>query len=693
MRRVLVTLLLAWTIAAAAGWSTVAAAAPPDEPARGLVHRGLRPATAGGPCKTGFVLEPVHGGRPSCTHGPDPAPEGVDVRVAREPGQVAAELGAPTTAAATQLPCYGDGTSGPRVQLVYAHASDRADRYAAFAASFQAIAARLDGVLVQSAAQTGGERHVRFVTDASCTPVIDRVVLSATGDDDVGATIGELVAKGYGRSDRKYLVWVDANVYCGVAEVYEDDRPGLDNPNNGTPVVRGMVARIDNGCWGRTNLVEAHELMHNLGGVQSSAPHGTTNSHCTDDYDRMCYVDGSGHPVSVVCPATSHEALFDCNHDDYFTTARTAPTQYLATHWNTANSVFLSSSGSVSSWGWNGNGTLGDGTLTNRLSPVQVPDLTGMVAVSAGYEHSLAVRSDGTVWAWGGNAVGQLGDGSTVARSSPVRVAGLTGVTAVAAGAYDSFALRSDGTVWAWGYNAAGELGDGTTTDRHTPVPVVGLSGVKAVAAGVFHNLALRTDGTVWAWGWNYYGQLGDGTTVDRRTPVRVSGVTGMTAVSAGAYHSVAVRGSDGAVLAWGNNTWGQLGNSTNVDRRTPGAVPGLKAVTSVAAGYVHSLARRDNGSVVAWGWNGAGQLGDGTMIDRRAPVAVVGLASGVSAVSAGPYHSAAIPASGRVVTWGYNDLGAIGDATSVWRLVPTPVRGSGTAVRVSVGGFHTLSA
>ena len=81
----------------------------------------------------------------------------------------------------------------------------------------------------------------------------------------------------------------------------------------------------------------------------------------------------------------------------------------------------------------------------------------------------------------------------------------------------------------------------------------------------------------------------------------------------------------------------------------------------------------------MAWGWNGAGQLGDGTMIDR--------------AVSAGPYHSAAIPASGRVVTWGYNDLGAIGDATSVWRLVPTPVKGSGTAVRVSVGGFHTLSA
>ena len=694
MRRALVIVLLSSTIAATGGWATSAGAAPPsDDPGRGVVHRGLRPASAGGPCKTEFELVTAHGGRRGCSHGPDPAPEGVDVRVARGPRQAGSEAGVPVTAGAAQVPCYGDGSTGPRVQLVYARASDRPDRYAEFLPSFQAIAARLDAVFVQSAAETGGERHVRFVTDASCTPVVNRAVLSAAGDDDIDATIGDLVAQGFSRSDRKYLVWMDANVYCGIAEVYDDDRPGLDNPNNGNPSVPGMVARVDNGCWGLSSLVEAHELMHNLGGVQSTAPRGTSRNHCTDDYDRMCYNDGSGEPVTVVCPAASHDALFDCNHDDYFTTARPGPTQYLASHWNTANSVFLSTSGSVSGWGYNGVGELGDGTLTDRPSAVQVPNLTGVVGVSAGLDHSLAVRADGTVWAWGANAYGQLGDGSTTTRPSPVQVPGLTGVTAVAAGAYQSLALRSDGTVWSWGFNALGQLGDGTTTDRRRPVAVAGLTGVKAVATGVFHNVALRTDGTVWTWGWNGTGQLGDGTAIDRHRPIRVASLAGMTSVSAGAYHTVATRGSDGTVWAWGWNGYGQLGEGTTVDHATPTIVAGLTGVVSVSAGYLHNVALTGDGRAFAWGWNGTGQLGDGTTVDRHAAVVVRGLSGRTTAVSAGPYHSLAIAASGRVAGWGFNGLGALGDGTTTARLTATQVRGSGTALRVSAGGFHSLSA
>jgi alpha-tubulin suppressor-like RCC1 family protein len=694
MRRLLVIVLLSSTVAAAGAWVAPAGATPPsDDPGRGVVHRGLRPASPGGPCKTEFELVTAHGGRRGCSHGPDPAPEGIDVRVARSPREAGAEPGAPTTTGATQVPCYGDGSTGARVQLVYARASDRPDRYAELLPTFQAIAARLDAVFVQSAGETGGERHVRFVTDASCTPVVNRAVVSATGDDDIDATIGDLVAQGYNRSDRKYLVWMDANVYCGIAEVYDDDRPGLDNPNNGISAVPGMVARVDNGCWGLTNLVEAHELMHNLGGVQSTAPHATSRSHCTDDYDRMCYNDGSGEPVTVVCPASTHDALFDCNHDDYFTTARPAPTHYLATHWNTANSVFLSTSGSVSGWGYNGVGELGDGTLTDRLSAVQVPNLTGVIAVSAGLDHSLAVRADGTVWAWGANGYGQLGDGSTTTRRSPVRVPGLTGVTAVAAGAYQSLALRSDGTVWSWGFNALGQLGDGTTTDRRLPVAVSGLTNVKAVATGVFHNVALKNDGTVWTWGWNGTGQLGNGTATDRLTPIRVTSLSGMTSVSAGAYHTVASRGSDGTVWAWGWNGYGQLGEATTVDHATPTIVAGLTGVVSVSAGYLHNVALTGDGRVFAWGWNGTGQLGDGTTTDRHAAVAVRGLSGRTSAVSAGPYHSLAIAASGRVAGWGFNGLGALGDGTTTSRYVATPVRGSGTALRVSAGGYHSLSS
>ena len=112
-----------------------------------------------------------------------------------------------------------------------------------------------------------------------------------------------------------------------------------------------------------------------------------------------------------------------------------------------------------------------------------------------------------------------MGDGTYTNRTTPVQVSSLSGVTAIAAGGYHTVSLKSDGTVWAWGYNSNGQLGDGTTTDRTTPVQVSGLSGVTAIAAGDLYTVALKTDGTVWAWGYNGYGELGDGTTTDKLTP------------------------------------------------------------------------------------------------------------------------------------------------------------------------------
>ena len=154
------------------------------------------------------------------------------------------------------------------------------------------------------------------------------------------------------------------------------------------------------------------------------------------------------------------------------------------------------------------------------------------------------------MWAWGDNLYRQLGDGTTTDRTTPVQVSGLSSVKNVSSGAYHSLALKEDGTVWAWGSNGAGTLGDGTNIHRATPVKVSGLSGVKDVAGGWRHSLAVKEDGTAWAWGYNYSGELGDGTTTDRTTPVRVSDLSGVKDVAGGFQHSLALK-EDGTVWAW----------------------------------------------------------------------------------------------------------------------------------------------
>jgi hypothetical protein len=329
--------------AAAAPASAPAAQVPTGDAAlaRGLVMKGLRKAVAGSHCGLDYQLELTG----LCTHGPDPAPPNIDVRYRRGTPVVAPDTASPsgTTAASTpNVPCYGDGTSGDRVQAVYAHAADVSDRYAALLPSVRQWAADADDVFNQSAAETGGIRHIRFVTDSSCNISVIDIQLSTTGDDSIDNTISELQHLGYNRPDRKYLVWMDANVYCGIAQVFSDDSSGQNNLSNGNGAVAGEVARVDSACWGLSSSnqsIEAHELMHALGGVQTSAPHATKYSHCWDESDRMCYQDGSGSTMQQICPS-SHENRFDCNHDDYYST-NPPPGSYLATHWNTANSSFL----------------------------------------------------------------------------------------------------------------------------------------------------------------------------------------------------------------------------------------------------------------------------------------------------------------------------------------------------------------
>jgi hypothetical protein len=236
--------------------------------------------------------------------------------------------------------CIGNGVSGSRVQAIYAVPANLTDRSSTVVPAIRATyAPQVEWQFSQSAAETGGEAHVIFVTEpdpagGACRLSVPVVHLTRVGDDTFAATISELKALGYDRPDRKYLVWTDSPVLCGVANFHPDPRPGLDNMNNGS---EAMYARVDPACWG---VAEGHELMHTLGAVQPGAPH-EAGVHCWDEVDNMCYDHdtGSGPPVTV-CPGRNN-ALFDCNHDDYFYAGVPPVSNWLATHWNTFNSSWI----------------------------------------------------------------------------------------------------------------------------------------------------------------------------------------------------------------------------------------------------------------------------------------------------------------------------------------------------------------
>lgn len=324
-------------VAGAPAPSAGAEAAPAADRVRGLVYDGLRRSAA---CGGAFQIDGEPGGPQLCTHGPDPAPPGVDVRQRRTAGADTAGSEPATAAATDPITCVGDGVSGNRVQAIYAVANDRTDRYSSTVANIRAWAAQGEDVFQNTAANLNANRAVRWVTNSGCELVVAKVIMGSGGDDSLSRTITALKNAGYDRTDRKYLVWVDANVYCGIAGIYDDDSAGQSNANNGG---YAMYGRVDNGCWGRASSpVEAHELTHNLGGVQRSAPHATSEFHCFDEYDVMCYKDGSGKSMQYICPEAS-ERLLDCRNDDYFHPSPPAGS-YLATHWNVANSSFLHAS-------------------------------------------------------------------------------------------------------------------------------------------------------------------------------------------------------------------------------------------------------------------------------------------------------------------------------------------------------------
>lgn len=220
---------------------------------------------------------------------------------------------------------------------------------------------------------------------------------------------------------------------------------------------------------------------------------------------------------------------------DNTVTTRSSPVQTVTfgTNWKQISATYhtaaIKTDGTLWCWGLNSNGQLGDNTITTRSSPVQTVAFgTNWKQVACGGFQTAAIKTDGTLWCWGSNGNGQIGDNTITSRSSPVQtVAFGTNWKQVACGGIGHItAIKTDGTLWVWGQNSSAypTLGDNTITNKSSPVQTIAFgTNWKQVNCGYFSTYAIKNDGTLWSWGYNQSGELGDNSTTPRSSPVQTS--------------------------------------------------------------------------------------------------------------------------------------------------------------------------
>lgn len=280
-----------------------------------------------------------------CTHGGDP-------RRAFDTGPDSGSTRTKSAALAPAAPCPGGGVSGKRVEVIYAVPQDRPNNFAASLPAVRAAVDDADSFLDESTPSVPGQ-HYRWLCQNGSDVTVRNVTLIPVGGDaqftysDMVFSLQNQVAQGLGptdflSADRVYLVFVDqiSGVYPfgGQGDIRNDDSPNPASNLNQS----GPHYSLVNGFSG---FVAEHEIGHNIGAVQLSAPHSSGAWHCFEENDAMCYSDGGpyftgGGALIFNCP-TLPGTHFDCGQDDYYDSQSPPFGTYLATHWNVSKSAFL----------------------------------------------------------------------------------------------------------------------------------------------------------------------------------------------------------------------------------------------------------------------------------------------------------------------------------------------------------------
>lgn len=268
--------------------------------------------------------------------------------------------------------------------------------------------------------------------------------------------------------------------------------------------------------------------------------------------------------------------------------------------------------------------------------------------VHCGRYHTIARTTTGLIFTWGGGKNGRLGHGDEKIRAQPTCVESLMRHRAVSitAGYHNNLVLTATGEVWSWGWGAHGQLGLGDTEDRDEPTVISELSqeGICSLSCGDRHSFAVTMDGRVFGWGSNEFGQLGRGKKGDTMLrPEMIEGLHGLmvVAISSGDRHSAAVTNT-GAVYTWGCGSDGQCGHGNFRDVARPKLVEHLvsKFIIDVKCGHNFTMVMTSGREVYAWGNNTYGQLGNNGNGKSDVPVKVIiNSTSKVSRVSCAHFH------------------------------------------------------
>jgi len=337
----------------------------------------------------------------------------------------------------------------------------------------------------------------------------------------------------------------------------------------------------------------------------------------------------------------------------------------------------LDAAGKAYCWGHGQYGEIGDGTLTSRLVPTTPAGGLAFASISVGTGHTCALTAGGTAYCWGWNLFGAVGDNTTSNRGVPTAVSGAPQLSSVAAGYFSSCGLSSAGQVYCWGWNAFGQLGDGTQVQRKTPVAATQPACVvfASVVMGSQHACALTAGGQAWCWGDNTYGQVGDGTRVQRTvpTPVNQPGGLAFTSLDAGTYRTCGLTAA-GRAYCWGNPNDGHVSTDTVVAAPQPANL----VFTRIEVGHAQACGLTSAGKVFCWGANPYGALGNGGT-GGSAVLAPVLMPAGLAftSFSFGTNSACAVTATAGAYCWGANEYGELGDGTSTDRLLPVVVAGT----------------